>query len=504
MTTPPTNNNLHDDRQFAEHHTCFNCFAEFEWAPTIHDGEQYCCPGCVDGGPCICTYNGLPPTVQAEETTTAVGSEGVPDLPRLPHLSHLPDLREEDDRDSRRDILLQAIDELPGQMQRVARLRVVNAAPFGEIARDTGLSASEVEQLLQQAQTVIGRILGPEFVLEYIEEEDRPRRIVIRHDTEPLSPARVSEHRIARDVPATQAEPDFAEAIRAPLEALTAPLLGTQAQGAGTDVAAAQGTIREALRDASAIFRLAAERLGEDADEHPLRRLLADETTDEIRIVADGLSEPALYLAALDGLGSTKWARIESKEEDRTVFAVEVASSGALVRDVMGLAPPFRPTRLIVRENELQIALPPEASTGASAPGISPQLKTAPVFELGADAFFGARHFVTMGGIQGPPHHHSFRVEALMETSQQDSDGVVLGFGVARKLIEDIVAGYNETLLNTIEPFTEVQPTSENIAKVIFERLKAQLGGDQIRLKQVRVWESPTNSASYSDAALAI
>ena len=74
----------------------------------------------------------------------------------------------------------------------------------------------------------------------------------------------------------------------------------------------------------------------------------------------------------------------------------------------------------------------------------------------------------------------------------------------ARKLVEGIVLDYNESLLNTIEPFTTIQPTSENIAKVIFERFKSDLNSNEIRLKQVRVWESPTNSASYSDAVLAI
>jgi 6-pyruvoyltetrahydropterin/6-carboxytetrahydropterin synthase len=212
----------------------------------------------------------------------------------------------------------------------------------------------------------------------------------------------------------------------------------------------------------------------------------------------------------LDGLASTRWARVESKEDTRTIFAVEAVSSSALVRDVMGLEQPFRPVRLIVRDNEIEIELPIEASTGAPAVPASPvvgepaNIRTQPVFELGADAFFGARHFVTMGGVQGPPHHHSFRVEALMDAPAQDSDGVVLGFGEARRLVEDIVLDYNESLLNTVEPFTTLQPTSENIAKVIFDRLKSQLNTNDIRLKQVRVWESPTNSAAYSDAVLAI
>ncbi len=503
MTTPPTNDDPNDDQQSGELHTCYNCFAEFAWAPTIHDGEEFCCSGCVEGGPCICTYYGPPPPAQVEETPAAVVSEGLNGEEDLPEETEQPEetvVGGGAETGSRRRILLEAIDELPDRLRRIARRRITSPDPIGEIAHDTELQSSEVEEILRQAQRMISRTLEPEFVVEYIPEVIQTRRMIIRPDSEPLSPPPAEEPAPV----ATAAAPDFAEAIRAPFEALTAPLLGAQTVGSDTEIAIAQSTIREALRDASSIFRLAAERLDEDGDDHPLRRLLADETADEFRIIADGLTEPALYLLELDGLASTRWARVESKEEDRTIFAVEVDSTSALVRDVMGLAPPFRPTRLIVHENELQITLPAEASTGIPLAAGFAQLRTAPVFELGADAFFGARHFVTMAGVQGPPHHHSYRVEALMESSAQDTDGVVMGFGEARKLVEDIVFEYNETLLNTVEPFTELQPTSENIAKVIFDKLKAQLGSDQIRLKQVRVWESPTNSASYSDAALAI
>lgn len=90
-----------------------------------------------------------------------------------------------------------------------------------------------------------------------------------------------------------------------------------------------------------------------------------------------------------------------------------------------------------------------------------------------------------------------------MGSDQQSDDGIVMGFGEARTLIESIVMDYNETLLNTVPPFDDTQPTSENIARVIYERLAAELAEGSIRLKQVRVWESPTNSASYSDVALA-
>ncbi|NQW20670.1 MAG: 6-carboxytetrahydropterin synthase [Chloroflexi bacterium] len=485
MTTNPPSEKPREDRPSGETHACYNCFADFIWAPTIHDGEEFCCSGCVEGGPCICTYDGPPKSVEYGISPTAVVSDGELEL-------------EADIKiDPRRKILLEAIEELPAQLRKIARLRVVSEAPIGEIARDSGMTLEETENTLKNSQAIIWRMLGEGFSIEHIPDHTLPERAVISKSASPRQPEPLSES-VAEDANTF----DLSAAIRAPLEALTAPLLGIRSGAAETAIA--QNTIREALRDASAIFRLASERLGEDPNEHPLHRLLADESADEIRIIADGLTEPAMYLVALDGLSSVRWARVESKEEHRTIFAVEAASSGALVRDVMGLASPFRPIRLVVRDTEIEITLPAEASNGVPVAAVSPQFRTQPVFELGADAFFGARHFVTMGGIQGPPHHHSFRVEALMETSAQDSDGVVLGFGDAKKLIESIVLDYNESLLNTVEPFTRIQPTSENIAKVIFDRLKVQLTTNDIRLKQVRVWESPTNSASYSDAVLAI
>ena len=81
-TNPPSNDEPRDDRS-PEHgddgHTCYNCFAEFSWEPTIHDGEEFCCAGCVEGGPCICTYEGPPQPVEEVLAPTAVASEMEPE-----------------------------------------------------------------------------------------------------------------------------------------------------------------------------------------------------------------------------------------------------------------------------------------------------------------------------------------------------------------------------------------------------------------------------------------
>ena len=43
-----------------EEMVCTNCGIVIRWQPTIVDGKDYCCMGCVNGGPCECDYDNLP------------------------------------------------------------------------------------------------------------------------------------------------------------------------------------------------------------------------------------------------------------------------------------------------------------------------------------------------------------------------------------------------------------------------------------------------------------
>lgn len=36
---------------------CANCGVEIPWRPAVHHGKTYCCGGCVQGGPCYCSYD---------------------------------------------------------------------------------------------------------------------------------------------------------------------------------------------------------------------------------------------------------------------------------------------------------------------------------------------------------------------------------------------------------------------------------------------------------------
>jgi 6-pyruvoyltetrahydropterin/6-carboxytetrahydropterin synthase len=56
---------------------------------------------------------------------------------------------------------------------------------------------------------------------------------------------------------------------------------------------------------------------------------------------------------------------------------------------------------------------------------------------------------------------------------------------------------FDHQYLNEVPPFTELNPTTENIARYVFDRLSKDINTDSIKVSKVTVWESPTCYASY-------
>lgn len=90
-------------------------------------------------------------------------------------------------------------------------------------------------------------------------------------------------------------------------------------------------------------------------------------------------------------------------------------------------------------------------------------------------------------------HGHNWKVELTVEKERLDKSGMVLDFRVLRNKLREVLSGLDHRYLNDIPYFRKINPTSENIAKYIFDKLKS-LG---VELKSVVVWESERSAASY-------
>ena len=116
-------------------------------------------------------------------------------------------------------------------------------------------------------------------------------------------------------------------------------------------------------------------------------------------------------------------------------------------------------------------------------------------------AFEAAHRVVDYPGKCDRLHGHNWVVEAAFRGTRLDDLGMLIDFKVAKKALAAVLDDYDHYYLNDIPPFSEgVNPTAENLARIIYERLAAreELAGTGAELAALTVWESPKSSVTYT------
>jgi 6-pyruvoyltetrahydropterin/6-carboxytetrahydropterin synthase len=111
--------------------------------------------------------------------------------------------------------------------------------------------------------------------------------------------------------------------------------------------------------------------------------------------------------------------------------------------------------------------------------------------------FSGAHRLRYLHGKCEGLHGHNWKVEVSVVSNRVGKEGVVIDFGILKQKVEKVLKPLDHTFLNDLPYFSGIEPSSENIAKYIFDRLKNELKGHQGTLKKVTAWESETSSATY-------
>jgi len=92
-------------------------------------------------------------------------------------------------------------------------------------------------------------------------------------------------------------------------------------------------------------------------------------------------------------------------------------------------------------------------------------------------------------------HGHNWAVEIAVKSAQLDAIGMVLDFKYLKKKLNTCLEQMDHQYLNKLAYFKKINPTSENIAKYIYKKLKPQIS----LLSCVTVWENSTSSATYEE-----
>ena len=125
------------------------------------------------------------------------------------------------------------------------------------------------------------------------------------------------------------------------------------------------------------------------------------------------------------------------------------------------------------------------------------------------------------------PHGHTRRAEFVLEAETLDANDMVCDFKIVKETMEEFLAQYDHALcMNTADPkfedlkatygerivaFAETDPTTEVMAKAIYDHFRQQLQAyaaradvryplrSSLRVVSVRLWETSSSWAEYSE-----
>jgi len=117
------------------------------------------------------------------------------------------------------------------------------------------------------------------------------------------------------------------------------------------------------------------------------------------------------------------------------------------------------------------------------------------MFELTVESHFSSAHrLLNYEGKCENVHGHNWRVEITVAGENLDKSGMLIDFKILKSILNDVVEELDHKNLNDLEAFKDISPSSENIARYIYEELREKLP----LLKQVSVWETEKAKATYT------
>ena len=122
------------------------------------------------------------------------------------------------------------------------------------------------------------------------------------------------------------------------------------------------------------------------------------------------------------------------------------------------------------------------------------------MYEVVVEDEFSAAHFLKLyDGTWELRHGHNWKVAVTAQSPGLDSMGVVVDFEALKPSLRKILREFSEISLNDHPEFQNgrLNPSTENIAKLIHDRLSARFKAGKARIVKVTVWETPDASASY-------
>jgi 6-pyruvoyltetrahydropterin/6-carboxytetrahydropterin synthase len=121
------------------------------------------------------------------------------------------------------------------------------------------------------------------------------------------------------------------------------------------------------------------------------------------------------------------------------------------------------------------------------------------MFEVMIERNFSSAH--QLRGYRGKCenlHGHNYRIEIYARGRELDKTGLLVDFVELKAAADEVVNYLDHRNINELPPFDEeLNPSAENLARFILERVASRVGDERVQVFKVRCFETPTSVATY-------
>lgn len=120
------------------------------------------------------------------------------------------------------------------------------------------------------------------------------------------------------------------------------------------------------------------------------------------------------------------------------------------------------------------------------------------MYEVTIKKSFSAAHLLKeIGGKCEDLHGHNFVVEISVASCKFNTEGILIDFSILKKWTDEVIKDLDHKYLNDIKYFEVINPSSELIAKFIYDRISKKAHRHHLKVSCVTVLESENESVSY-------
>jgi len=122
------------------------------------------------------------------------------------------------------------------------------------------------------------------------------------------------------------------------------------------------------------------------------------------------------------------------------------------------------------------------------------------MYEVSVDETFAAAHNLrNYYGKCENLHGHNYKVRVILAGKELDDTGLLYDFVHLKRVIQEVIGSLDHKYLNELPFFVQNNPSSENIARFLFQTLSVRFNTGDRWLYSVSVWESADACATYME-----